>query len=108
MLDKAKLRWIGHVTRMEDTRIPKALLYGRLATGNPRRGNHNTYSNSVKSTLKECVIDYSCLSELASDRDNWRETVSEGIIKAEEARIDNLVEKRMRRKARAAVAHLPT
>ena len=58
--------------------------------------------------MKECVIDYSCLSELASDRDGWRETVSEGIIKAEEARIDNLVEKRMRRKARAAVAHLPT
>ena len=108
MLDKAKLRWLGHVIRMEDSRIPKALLYGRLAAGIPRRGNHNTYLNTVKCTLKECVIPCSNLSELASERDEWRETVSEGVNKAEKARINNLIEKRMRRKARAAVAHLPT
>ena len=108
MLDKAKLRWLGHVIRMEDTRIPKALLYGRLAAGIPRRGNHNTYLNSVKCTLKECVIPCANLSELASERDEWRETVSECVNKAEKARINNLIEKRMRRKARAAVAHLPT
>ena len=108
MLDKAKLRWLGHVIRMEDSRIPKALLYGRLAAGVPRRGNHNTYLNSVKCTLKECVIPCANLSELASERDEWRETVSEGVNKAEKARINNLIEKRMRRKARAAVAHLPT
>ena len=47
MIDKAKLRWTGHVTRMDSHRIPKALLYGRLATGTPKRGNHSTYSNSV-------------------------------------------------------------
>ena len=88
--------------------IKKALLYGRLAAGIPRRGNHNTYLNSVKCTLKECVIPCSNLSELASERDEWRETVSEGVNKAEKARINNLIEKRMRRKARAAVAHLPT
>ena len=76
MLDKAKLRWLGHVIRMEDSRIPKALLYGRLAAGIPRRGNHNTYLNTVKCTLKECVIPCSNLSELASERDEWRETVS--------------------------------
>ena len=69
MLDKAKLRWLGHVIRMEDSRIPKALLYGRLAAGIPRRGNHNTYLNTVKCTLKECVIPCSNLSELASERD---------------------------------------
>ena len=108
MLDKAKLRWLGHVIRMEDSRIPKALLYGRLAAGIPRRGNHNTYLNTVKCTLKECVIPCSNLSELASERDEWRETVSEGVNKAEKARINNLIEKRMRRNARAAVAHLPT
>ena len=51
MIDKAKLRWTGHVVRMENHRIPKALLYGRLDTGAPKRGNHNTYLNSVKSCL---------------------------------------------------------
>ena len=107
-MDKAKLRWTGHVIRMKNTRIPKALLYGRLATGIPRRGNHSTYLNSVKHTLEECAIDYTCLTELASERNIWRKAVKNGIREAEEARIDGLKVKRMRRKARAAVAHLPT
>ena len=93
---------------MKNTRIPKALLYGRLATGIPRRGNHSTYLNSVKHTLEECAIDYTCLTELASERNIWREAVKNGTREAEEARIDGLKVKRMRRKARAPVAHLPT
>ena len=40
LLDRSRLRWTGHIIRMEDSRIPKALLYGRLATGVSRNGNH--------------------------------------------------------------------
>ena len=107
MVDKAKLRWTGHVVRMEDSRIPKALLYGRLATGIPKRGNHNTYLNSVKSTLRECGISCARLEELAGDRPNWRSIVKTGVARAEEDRIERLVEKRLRRKARAGLLRLP-
>ena len=107
MLDKAKLRWTGHVIRMDNKRIPKALLYGRLATGVSRSGNHNTYLNSVKRTLNECVIDCMHVAGFASERVGWREKVGEGINAAEKARIDVLTEKRMRRKA-ADLACLPT
>ena len=96
------------MVRMKDDRIPKALLYGRLASGIPKRGNHNTYLNSVKSTLRECGISCSHLEELASNRDSWRVTVKTGIAVAEEDRIKRLVEKRRKRKARADLAHLPT
>ena len=85
MIDKANLQWTGHVISMENTRIPKALLYGRLATGIPRQGNHNTYLNSD--------IDYTCLTELASERDNWRKAIKNGIHEAEEARINGLIAK---------------
>jgi hypothetical protein len=107
-IDRARLRWTGHVVRMKDDRIPKALLYGRLATGIPKRGNHNTYLNSVKSTLRECGINCAHLEELSSDRDIWRDTVKAGISGAEEDRIERLIEKRRKRKARADLAHLPT
>ena len=107
MIDKARLRWTGHVVRMKDNRIPKALLYGRLATGIPKRGNHNTYLNSVKSTLRECGISCTHLEELASKRVNWRNTVKTGIAAAEEDRIECLIEKRRKRKARADLARLP-
>ena len=32
LLKQRRMRWLGHVTRMEDGRIPKDLLYGELAT----------------------------------------------------------------------------
>ena len=108
MIDRARLRWTGHVVRMNDDRIPKALLYGRLASGAPRRGNHNTYLNSVKTTLRACGVSCTDLEDLASDRNKWRATVKAGIMRAEEDRTKGLIEKRLRRKARAGLAHLPT
>ena len=40
-LKQRRLRWLGHVVRMEDDRIPKDLLYGELnqetrSTGRPK------------------------------------------------------------------------
>ena len=108
MIDTARLRWTGHVVRMENDRIPKALLYGRLDTGAPKRGNHNTYLNSVKSTLRACGIDCTQLEALASERNGWRAIVKAGIVKAEEDRTGRLIEKRIRRRVRAGLAPLPT
>ena len=38
LLRQRRLRWLGHVRRMEDGRIPKDILYGQLATGKRRTG----------------------------------------------------------------------
>ena len=108
MIESAKLRWTGHVVRMRDDRIPKALLYGRLTAGVPSRGNHNTYLNSVKRTLRACGIDITLLEHYASERDPWRDRYKDGIAKAESNRTKRLVDKRNERKARADLAQLRT
>jgi exonuclease III len=108
MVDSARLRWTGHVVRMKDNRIPKALLYGRLASGVSRPGNHKTYLNSVNSTLRACGINGTHLEELASVRGSWRATTRAGIATAEADRIKCLIDKRDRRKARADLVPLPT
>ena len=106
MIDSARLRWTGHVVRMNNDRIPKKLLYGRLATGRSRPGNHNTYQNSVRSTLKRCDIPCGRLEKLASKRGSWRAIVKKGVAGAEVTRTEHLKEKRRRRKANADLAHV--
>ena len=107
-IESAQLRWCGHVICMKDDRIPKALFYGRLTDGTSSRGNHTTYLNNLKSTLRACAIPCVDLEKRASERIPWRKTYKDGIARAEEDRIERLVSKRMRRKARSDLARLPT
>ena len=39
LLRQRRLRWLGHVRRMEDGRIPKGILYGELASGKRSAGS---------------------------------------------------------------------
>ncbi|XP_062574231.1 uncharacterized protein LOC134236070 [Saccostrea cucullata] len=38
LLSQRRLRWLGHVSRMDNGRIPKDVLYGELATGSRPTG----------------------------------------------------------------------
>ena len=38
LLTKRRLRWLGHVTRRHNGRLPKDILYGELATGSRPTG----------------------------------------------------------------------
>ena len=91
-------------------RIPKRLLYGRLVSGIGSQGNHKTYRNQVRDTLRACGIEPTNLEHLAASRANWRRTYRAGIAEAEADRIDRLIDKRVRRKHRAGtdLTHQPT
>ncbi|XP_037779487.1 uncharacterized protein LOC119576032 [Penaeus monodon] len=52
MLLKSQLRWAGHVSRMEEHRLPKIALYGKLSTGHRDRGApKKRYKDSLKKSL---------------------------------------------------------
>ena len=98
MLHQNKLRWIGHVIRMDEDRIPKRMLYGRLALGSSKRGNHLTYINGVKNTLRSCTMHNTHLEEQASNRSQWRNQVKIGVLKAEEDYRSELLARYTRKK----------
>ena len=73
MLRQRRLRWLGHVRRMNDDRIPKTLLYGELSAEKRNLGRPQLrYRDVRKRDMNELNIDKNKWEELATDRSNWR------------------------------------
>ena len=83
-----RLRWLGHVRRMEDGRTPKDVLYGWLASGSRRVGRPAALrsKDTCKRDMKTCKIDTDCWEDAAGDRARWRQKVKQGIEHADSER----------------------
>ena len=98
---KHQLRWTGHVLRMNDTRLPRQILYSELSTGNRRRGAPlRRYKDQLKRTMKKSNINPESWEEQATDRKTWRQTIGAAAETFEQDRRRDVEEKRERRKAR--------
>ena len=72
ILTQRRLRWLGHVCRMEDGRIPKDILYSELATGTRPTGRPALrFKDACKRDLKTCGISTADLEQATSDRTQW-------------------------------------
>ena len=101
MLTQRRLRWLGHVCRMDDGRIPKDVLYGELATGSRPTGRPALrYKDVCKRDLRAGGVDPADLETAFSDRVSWRTTVKAGIEEAELMRETRWEERRLRRQQR--------
>lgn len=104
MLAKHQLRWIGHVIRMPDHRIPKQMLYSELSEGKRHHGGQRKrYKDCIKATLKKCGISTEDWETHSLDRLTWRNTIHNGVADFEDQRCRSAVERRMRRKQREAL-----
>ena len=108
LLRQRRLRWLGHVHRMKDGRIPKDLLYGELAEGERPTGRPLLrYSDVCKRDLKALDIDVDSWETLASDRVAWKRTLKSQLPIGEAKWKEKCAEKRARRKANAAANEVP-
>ena len=102
---KRQLRWLGHVIRMEDHRLPKQLLYGELIEGRRSAGGQKKrHKDHIKTILKKCDINPCNLESLAANRSEWRSVCYRGVENLEEQRHENM---RRRRERRHQIANLP-
>lgn len=99
LLRQRRLRWLGHVRRMEDGRIPKDLLYGDLANGSRPRGRPKLrFRDVVKRDMKAIKLDPNEWEELADNRTLWRGTINHLLKEGEQSLRACAEEKRRRRK----------
>ena len=73
LLRQRRLRWLGHVRRMEDGRIPKDIIYGELALDRRTTGRpHLRYKDVCIRDMKADDIDTMSWEGLAANRTEWR------------------------------------
>ena len=99
LLRQRRLRWLGHVHRMDDGRIPKDLLYGELAAGKRTTGRPQLRFRDVcKRDMKALQMDPDHWEALAADRPRWRSSLKQQLKTGEENLTKAAMEKRARRK----------
>ena len=101
LLCQCRLRWLGHMHRMGDGRIPKDVLHGELATGHHPAGRPALrFKDVCKRDLKLGDIDPGSWEQIADDRSAWRIAVQKGDGTGEDKQNRLLEDKRQLRKER--------
>ena len=94
-----RLRWAGHLVRLDDTRTPKQLFYGEIAVGKRRIGRPKLrFKDVLKYSLGKVSIPSNNFEALANDRLSWRRSIRKGVADFEEKRIAHQQLKRAARK----------
>ena len=102
ILLQVQLCWAGHITRMEDVRMSKAVFFAELKEGKRGRGAPRKRYKDQLSQLAQAGISHQSWQQDTSDRDSWRSSVRKKSCKFEVQRHKAAKEKRRRQKKRAA------
>ena len=104
ILAQRRLRFLGHLLRMPDERLPKQLLVSAPLGGKRRAGGQKRrWNDIVANDLKQCNLP-GTWRELAQERNSWRTTIKHSVEllnkKAEETEKSCKDDKKRRRKQR--------
>ena len=83
-----RLRWLGHVARMEDHRIPKKILFGWLPQCHPAHGTKMRWRDHVRKDMKRFYIEERNWFRLAQDGGGWRGCCKTGLEAVTRRRVE--------------------
>ena len=98
LIKQRRLRWFGHVRRIDDGRIPKDLLYGRIAevkrpVGRPKL----RFKDVCKRDLKALDMPADSWEVMAENRAVWR-SIHEGVKYHDKGWFNQLAKEREKRR----------
>ena len=100
---QVQMRCAGHVSRMEDVRMSKAIFFGKFQEGKrDRRASRKRYKDQLKRQFVHAGISHQSWQQEASDQDSWRLSVGKASGKFDAQRYEVAKERRRRKKERAA------
>jgi hypothetical protein len=76
VIKSRRMRWAGHVARMEEGRGVHKVLVGKPEGKRPLGRQRRRWEDNIKMDLQEVGRGYGDWMELAEDRDRWRALVS--------------------------------
>ena len=76
-LEQNRLRWFGHVKRMNEVRLPRQAMEGRMSGKRGRGRPRMRWMDSVKNSIRKRNLDWNTVSEEEwwNDRTKWRGTI---------------------------------
>ena len=99
LIKQRRLRWLGHVRRMDDGRIPKDLLYGEIAEAKRPVGRPKLrFKDVCKRDLKAMGMPADSWEAMAANRVVWRSIIHEGVKFHDKGWFNQLAKKREKRK----------
>ena len=100
LLPAHHLRWVGHLNRMGDERLPKKILYGQIKDA-PRRpgGQKKRFKDVTREHLKKFCISLKDWESTSRDRTIWKAVTHRG---AQKHANDLSVRKQLQRQQRQA------
>ncbi|KAL1465826.1 hypothetical protein WDU94_005363 [Cyamophila willieti] len=95
MIKIKRLRWAGHLSRMDESRTPHQVTFSELKVGKrAQKKPKKRWIDVLKQDLKEQRINNNEWRNLAADRKEWRIKINENIVNYQERNIREAKSKR--------------
>jgi len=101
-----RLRWLGHVLRMDDNRLPRQAVHWDVSGSNrkPVRPRKN-WIDTIQQDLKSIALTWEVAQQLAVNTEGWRRRVAQCVFDELTSKVRTVIHERDRHPDRRARCH---